>query len=292
MEAICKRLFSRLFLVVIFVSTAFAFDLVANVQAQDEDASEEINLIEGMFDIGELELYMRCDGNHSPTIIYLHGSVAEGESGASNAFFVQTRMREHYRFCIYDRRNVGQSEEVSGYWTGVTAVEDLHALLGAADVEPPYVLVGAGIGGVIAHHFAAIYPEEVIGILLLDSNVPDEMAIEELLPEDMRYAYGGDIGSNEELDHFSAFQEAFALEAPAIPLTYMLATPSTWPTTGVPEWDAAILDTLQAYVDGFSPGTWVEVESPMCIECFYPQLVVEELFTLMEIIEQAEDAAS
>ncbi|MBC7812373.1 MAG: alpha/beta hydrolase, partial [Burkholderiales bacterium] len=116
-------------------------------QAQDQNIAGEDDLIVGMFDIGGLELYLRCEGTGSPTIIYLHGSIKDEQaSGADSALYIQSQMRESYRFCIYDRRNVGRSDQVEGYWTGMTAVDDLHALLEEANVEPPYVFLAASFG--------------------------------------------------------------------------------------------------------------------------------------------------
>ena len=44
----------------------------------------------------------------------------------------------------------------------------LHAALQAAQVEPPYLLVGQSHGALFSRLFAATYPDEVAGLLLLD----------------------------------------------------------------------------------------------------------------------------
>lgn len=48
-------------------------------------------------------------------------------------------------------------------------VSDLHALLAAARVSEPIVLVGHSAGGLAARLFAATYPDEVAGIVLVDA---------------------------------------------------------------------------------------------------------------------------
>ena len=59
---------------------------------------------------------------------------------------------------------------------------ELHALLGKAEVEPPYVLAGASLGGMNAQLFAARHPDEVAGVVLVDSLHPDlDREIEPLL---------------------------------------------------------------------------------------------------------------
>lgn len=62
------------------------------------------------------------------------------------------------------------------------AVADLHALLTAADVPGPYVLVGHSYGGIVSRLFAATYPDEVLGMVLVDIASPelrDAMTAEE-----------------------------------------------------------------------------------------------------------------
>src|SRR5690606_29457382 len=188
---------------------------ILSVQAQDEAPSEDNLIIEGRFDIGGLELYMRCVGTGSPTVVYLHGWITNHDySGASSARSIQTKMREDHRFCIYDRRNVGRSDQVEGYWTGRTAVADLHALLNVAGIEPPYVLLGASFGGLLSHMYAATYPDDVVGMVMLDSGVPPEILLDYLVEPEKRLRYGDEIGTNEEIDHFATYHEAIALPPP------------------------------------------------------------------------------
>jgi pimeloyl-ACP methyl ester carboxylesterase len=64
-------------------------------------------------------------------------------------------------------------------------VDELHTLLEKAGIEGPHVLVGAGNGGFTARLYADQYPNEVAGMVLLDSEHPDQRArLEEVLEED------------------------------------------------------------------------------------------------------------
>ena len=67
------------------------------------------------------------------------------------------------------------------------ALDDLHRLLPAAGVEPPYLLLGASFGGMLAYLYANAYPDEVVGMLLLDAMFPDELSLDYLLPPKDRY---------------------------------------------------------------------------------------------------------
>jgi pimeloyl-ACP methyl ester carboxylesterase len=53
-------------------------------------------------------------------------------------------------------------------------VDDLHALLGVAGIPAPYVLVGHSVGGLLVRLYAGRYPEEVAGLVLVDSSHPDQ----------------------------------------------------------------------------------------------------------------------
>ena len=78
------------------------------------------------------------------------------------------------RVCAYDRAGQGWSDDVASPQDGVTAARDLHALLAAAGEHGPYVLVGHSIGGPYAMTYAAPYPEQVAGMVLLDSSSPQQ----------------------------------------------------------------------------------------------------------------------
>ena len=79
------------------------------------------------------------------------------------------------RICAYDRAGQGWSEDVASPQDGVTAAEDLHQLLAQAGEEGPYVLVGHSIGGPYALTYGAQYPDQVAGMVLLDSSSPEQL---------------------------------------------------------------------------------------------------------------------
>jgi pimeloyl-ACP methyl ester carboxylesterase len=62
-------------------------------------------------------------------------------------------------------------------------VADLRNLLQAAGVEPPYVLVGHSMGGMVVRLYAHLHPEEVRGLVLVDASHQDQFdRIGPLLP--------------------------------------------------------------------------------------------------------------
>ena len=75
-----------------------------------------------------------------------------------------------------DRAGLGASGAPSGPVTVADRVTDLHALLMSAGVRPPYVLAGHSIGGWYLRLFTARYPDEVAGVVFIDSSHPDQDA--------------------------------------------------------------------------------------------------------------------
>jgi pimeloyl-ACP methyl ester carboxylesterase len=88
------------------------------------------------------------------------------------------------RVCSYDRSGIGWSESGRGPRTSQRIVKELHALLSDAGEEAPYVLVGHSFGGANVQLYASEYPEEVAGMVLVDSAVDTRV-----LDKDLREAF-------------------------------------------------------------------------------------------------------
>jgi pimeloyl-ACP methyl ester carboxylesterase len=73
----------------------------------------------------------------------------------------------------YDRPGYGRSDDVSGTRTGRDIVEHLRTLLTQVELSPPYVLVGHSSGGMYVELYARLYPDEVVGVVLVDSRHPE-----------------------------------------------------------------------------------------------------------------------
>jgi pimeloyl-ACP methyl ester carboxylesterase len=115
-------------------------------------------------------LHLDCHGRGAPTLLLSNGL---GEISASWAR-IAGPLAETTRVCAYDRAGQGWSSDADSPQDGVTAARDLHTLLAVAGEHGPYVLVGHSTGGTYAMTYAARYPEQVAGLVLLDSSSPEQ----------------------------------------------------------------------------------------------------------------------
>lgn len=149
-----------------------------------------------LVDIGGRRLYMTCMGEGSPTVILEHGMATESDSWAQ----VQPAVAEFTRVCAFDRASRGKSDPAPRPRTSMDMVADLHALLVSANVPGPYILVGNSLGGFNARLYAHTYPDEVVGLVLVDSMHPDQFArIEKALPPE----------TPQDPEDFKAFRRSF-----------------------------------------------------------------------------------
>lgn len=122
-----------------------------------------------LVDVGGHRMYVQCTGSGSPTVVLASGL---GERSPSWAW-IAPAVAKTTRVCVYDRAGQGWSEDAAPQ-DGVQLATDLHTLLARAGETGPYVLAGHSVGGVYALTFAARYPAEVAGMVLVDSATPQQ----------------------------------------------------------------------------------------------------------------------
>ncbi len=122
-------------------------------------------------DIGGREIFLSCQGSGSPTVILEHGL---GTTGADFGI-VQGAIAATNRVCYTSRAGMGFSDPIpgGGVRTAQDAADDLSAVLAAADVPGPYVLVGHSFGGLVVRLFADQHPADVAGVVLVDTTHED-----------------------------------------------------------------------------------------------------------------------
>jgi pimeloyl-ACP methyl ester carboxylesterase len=154
--------------------------------------------VSGLVDVGDgRQIYAECRGQGSPTVVLIAGKgngaadwsdvldpadPAHDAPGDDLPFggdlhpsddAVLPSVARFTRVCTYDRPDIRVGDNVTTPrqqpHTADLDVDDLHALLGALGEEGPYVLVAHSYGGVIAALYARTYPQDVGGLVMVDT---------------------------------------------------------------------------------------------------------------------------
>src|SRR4051812_15456432 len=118
-----------------------------------------------LIDVGGHRLHLNCTGSGSPTVVLQPGA---GEM-SSNMGWIAPAVARNTRVCVYDRAGRGWSEPADTPQDGAQIATDLHTLLQRGHVPGPYVLAGHSFGGLYVLTYAAHYPDDVAGMVLVDS---------------------------------------------------------------------------------------------------------------------------
>ena len=109
-------------------------------------------------------LNLRCLGNGQPTVMLESGQWDTSLTWRK----VQGQIAGFTRVCSYDRAGLGFSDAARRPSTALNSADDLHRLVRAAGIQPPFVLVGHSAGGMYAMVYAGLYESDVAGMVLVD----------------------------------------------------------------------------------------------------------------------------
>lgn len=179
--------------------------------------------VDGRFEVAAdgRRLYLTCWGEGSPTVVLDSGHPdGTGITDFGHTEFVR-RLVAETRVCAYDRAGWGRSDPAPNEPRSADdVVDDLDALLKAAEVDGPFVLAGSSFGGMIVAHYADQHPEDVAGVVLLDVPAPSATLSAEEIPE-----IAWDHPANpEHLDIGPAFENRFANKPPSFPAPLVVVT--------------------------------------------------------------------
>lgn len=123
-----------------------------------------------LVDVGGRRMHILAEGDGSPAVVIVPalGSNVLEWVRVLRAASTETTV------CAYDRAGLGWSDPPRGPVTFDAMADDLHALLKAAGIAPPYIVAGHSLGGIIARRFQARYPADVAALLLIDSSHEDQ----------------------------------------------------------------------------------------------------------------------
>ncbi|MFT3696821.1 MAG: alpha/beta hydrolase [Kofleriaceae bacterium] len=127
-----------------------------------------------------------CGSNVPARIVTVDGQdielATDGTGGAATVVFeaglgddwtswddVASQVARHSKIFAYSRPGYGASSLARTPRDALTIVEELRSLLAREGYTPPYVLVGHSVGGAYMELFAKAHPDEVAGVVLVDS---------------------------------------------------------------------------------------------------------------------------
>ncbi len=125
-----------------------------------------------LVDIGGRRIHLVVMGEDTgqPAVILEAGMA----SFSSNFYWIQSELATATRVVAYDRAGLGWSDPAPEPQDAQQSAHDLHAALQAADIQSPYVVAGHSYGGLVVRAFTDLYPNEVVGMVLVDASHPDQ----------------------------------------------------------------------------------------------------------------------
>lgn len=120
--------------------------------------------LDALIDVGTHRLHINCLGAGSPTIVLDTGA---GDTYEGWVPLIDSLAKEA-RVCAYERAGYGQSDPGPMPRGSQRAADELHLLLINSGQEGPFLLLGHSLGALNLQVYTATYPEEVVGLVLLD----------------------------------------------------------------------------------------------------------------------------
>ena len=193
-------------------------------------------VVDELVRVGDGRLHVRCVGAGDTTVVLIAGF----NDGGDNWGRITPALSGHARVCSYARFGTGASDPPTTPQTFATSARDLHALLNEIGEPGPYVVVGHSYGGAQAVTFAARYPDEVDGLLLLDATPPTWTAAGCAVPDDGSEAAAGFVArcpdpalptdNPEQLDEVAGFADVAGIDTlGSLPLSVVTAAEHPFP---------------------------------------------------------------
>jgi pimeloyl-ACP methyl ester carboxylesterase len=121
-----------------------------------------------LVDVGGYRLHLYCTGAGSPTVVLSGGFTDTLEQWKE----IQPEIARFARVCSFDRAGLGWSDAGPMPRSSGQIANELHTALTNAHIPGPYILVGHSFGGLDMRIFAGRHPDEVAGVVLIDSVNP------------------------------------------------------------------------------------------------------------------------
>lgn len=167
-----------------------------------------------LIDTGQYRMHLHTSGEGAITVL-----LDAGLGGTSLGWsLVQSEVAKFTRVCSFDRPGYGWSDRAPSARTSLHIAQEVHTLLEKADIPPPYLLVGHSFGGCNMLMLADLYPEETLGVILVDS-VHEDMLKE--LPSPPQGVFDA-LMSHPQLHYFLSLIGYKRIKGPSLEIQRML----------------------------------------------------------------------
>lgn len=152
-------------LLILLLLIGFIFERISR------DNAEKIKPDGQFVEVEHHRLHYYKKGNGGPTIVF---ETAFDPAGHLQWYNIQQDLPSSYTSFSYDRAGILWSERGKNPKSGEEMAKELHLLLEKANAPKPYILVGHSFGGTLVRFFVNKYPEDVAGVIFVDSQCPDD----------------------------------------------------------------------------------------------------------------------
>ena len=152
-------------LLILLLLIGFIFERVSR------NAAEKIKPDGQLVEVDDHRLHYYKKGNGGPTVVF---ETAFDPAGHLQWYNIQQELPSSYTSISYDRAGILWSERGKNPKSGDEMAKELHLLLEKTKAPKPYILVGHSFGGTLVRFFVNKYPEDVAGVIFVDSQCPDD----------------------------------------------------------------------------------------------------------------------
>lgn len=159
-----KRIAMALLLIIILLLiTGFVFEKISRAKAEKIQPDGQFAEVENH------KMHYLKEGTGGPTVVF---ETAFDPAGHLQWYHIQKDLPKTYTTFSYDRSGILWSERGTHPKTGEKIAGELHTLLEKSNAPKPYILVGHSFGGMLTRFFVKKYPQDVAGVILVDSQYP------------------------------------------------------------------------------------------------------------------------
>lgn len=133
-----------------------------------------LKIVKSKMETSKGQIQYNISGNGKPNIVLING----GSGPIEGWMRILPEISELASVFSYNRFGVDDSDKPKEPQHGITIVNTLREALSIVGFEPPFLLVGHSLGGLYANLYARLYPNEVAGIVFVESSHPKDLTLE------------------------------------------------------------------------------------------------------------------